>query len=247
MSLFTKNRLMCIKVFIEKHNWKPTLNYLRNRLLQNDFFFFFDSERGQNLIIFTEYFHEDFIVKLQNYIDSLPRHYVKQPEDFLFANFKDKSIIIMNKVCSSKDIQIPADVKDGLILQKQIANVLIGALNYNDFFIEEKNRINLALQLVFLSMIKADHVQIRAAISKSTDQQIVDEGLKSFYEEIQEIEKDGHLEKWVKDWLDVSASIQSVSKLEFIVESLCQALEIRAFTANILQTLYSILLSQRIG
>jgi hypothetical protein len=246
MSLFANYRLMCTKVFIEKNNWKPTLNHLKNNLLKDKFFFFFDSERGQNLTIFTEEFHEDVITNLQNYINSLPRHYLKQSEDFLFANFKDKSIISSDKVCITKDIQIPADVKDGLLLQKQIANVLIGALNYNDFFIEEKNRINLTLQLVFLSMIKADHVQIRAAISKSTDQQIVDEGLKSFYEEIQEIEKDGHLEKWVKDWLDVSASIQSVSRLEFIVESLCQALEIRAFSANILQTLYSILLSQRI-
>lgn len=241
MSLFGTYQLSSIKIFLEKPNWKSTLNFLAEGAFRDKFFFFFDTERGQNLSIYAENFSDEHITELQRFIDSLPRHYLRQPEDFLFANFRDRTILSINKIPVNFDIEIPTDIENAFDFQKKLGNVIIGALNYNDFFLEEKNRINLALQLVFLSMIRAKRAEISKSLKSIPEIQKVDEGLKAFFSEIQDIEKEGNLEKWVVDWLEITATIKSISALEFMIESVCQTLEIRSFSKNLTYTLYAIL------
>jgi hypothetical protein len=245
MSVFTKSDLEGLKVFVEKPNWKATLNFIQKNVFYNNFFFFFDLERGANLNIFTEKITQDDISKIEKYLISLPDSGLKQAEDSIFSNFKNKSVIKIHAISQNSDIEIPKDMETAIYFEKQLSNILIGALNYNDFFVEEKNRINIALQLVFLAMVKIDKEKLFVFLPKSLNPKIsknIDPNLVAFYEEIQDIESEENIEQWVLDWLELTKTIETLAEMDFIIQSICQVLEIRTFATNVFETLIGILL-----
>lgn len=246
MSVFTKNNLEGLKIFVEKPNWKATLNFIQNNVYSHDFFFFFDSERGANLTVFKENITKEDITKIKNYTLTFPATDKKQPEDALFKNFENNSVMKTGWVSENADIEIPDGINNAIHFEKNLSKILIGALNYNDFFIEEKNRINIALQLTFLATVKMNKIKLYDSLPNLLDlSQLdnIDPNLIDFYKEIQEIESEQEVEIWVLDWLELTKNYSTLIEIDFIVQSICQALEIRTFATNILETLIGILLT----
>ncbi|MCP9761370.1 hypothetical protein [Lacihabitans soyangensis] len=244
MSIFTKGNLQGLKVYIEKSNWKMTLNFIQEHIFGDNFFFFFDTDRGHNLSIFSEEISEKDIKKLADFIEILPYPNGKQSQDPIFENFPSGSLVKIDKISNHSDIQLINPVKEAISFQKNLSAVLIGALNYNDFFIEEKNRINIALQLAFLAMVRANFSKIISSAiitNPSAIQKEVDPDLMVFFEELQDIENEENIEPWVINWIELTKETETLEEINYIQESVCQALEIRTFAPKITETLLSIL------
>lgn len=245
MSIFTKGNLNGLKVYVEKPNWKLTLNFIQENIFQDNFFFFFDSDRGQNLSIFSEEISENDIKKLADFIQTLPIYNIKQSQDPIFENFPNGSLVKIDKISNLSDIPLINPVEEAISFQKSLSAVLLGALNYNDFFIEEKKRINIALQMAFLAMVRANCSKIVSSAlitNLSINQKEVDPDLMAFFEEIQDIENEENVELWVSNWIELTQKTENLEELNYIHESICQALEIRTFAPKITETLVSILI-----
>ncbi len=248
MSIFTVGNLEGLRVYAEKPNWKSTLNFIQKEVLPDNFFFFFDSERGQNICIFSEKISQKATKQIEDYLESLPKHHVLQARDPLFENFAVNSVVKIDKIPTYADIKLIKSIDESIGFQKSLSAVIIGALNYNDFFLEEKHRINIALQMAFLAMVRVDKQKILHSLEKTAatnELKETDQNILAFFEEIQEIEREENIENWVKSLIALTQKMDSISELNFIHESLCQQLEIRTFAPTISQTVCSILLRQK--
>jgi hypothetical protein len=244
MSLFEQNNLEGLRINADKKNWKTILNFIQNDIFPNSFFFFFCSERGQSLKIFSSKINKNDIHKIECFLEKLSIGVSDCPEDLIFKNFEPNSVQQIYKETQNSNIEVPTSIIDGITFEIRLSRILIEALNYNDFFVEEKNRINITIQLTFLALVRVDKNKLLSTIilNEENSQSLnIDQGLLDFFNEVQEIEKDETVEEWVKNWIVLNSNLQNLSEIYFVIESICQVLEIRSFAPKVKSTIISIL------
>ncbi|MBP6620612.1 MAG: hypothetical protein KA188_10205 [Leadbetterella sp.] len=244
MSLFEQNNLEGLRINADKKNWKAILNFVQNDIFPSSFFFFFCSERGPCLIIFTSKISRNDLCNIEHFLEKLPIGVSDCPEDLIFKNFEPNSVERIYKLTQNSNIEVPTSIIDGFTFEIRLSRILIEALNYNDFFIEEKNRINITIQLAFLALVRVDKNKLLSTIilNEENSQSLnIDQGLLDFFNEVQEIEKDETVEEWVKNWIVLNSNLQNLSEIYFVIESICQVLEIRSFAPKVKSTIISIL------
>jgi hypothetical protein len=238
-SLFQNNQLEGLMIFVYKENWKNTLLNLRKLANAEAFFFFFDSERGSHLKVFSNQFDETQINQIKVFLDTLPQT-KPQTEDILFKNVPENTVQRIQLIPRAFDIFYEEDVSDKkmAIFLCQLSNVIIDALEYNDFFIQEKNRMNFAIQLIFMALVRVDKTKITQNLNVlfGDNYESVEENLplSNFYQEVQQIEHEEEIEAWVLNWLAISEDFLQENSIQTLVESICVMLEISTFSTQLL-------------
>jgi len=246
-NLFTNNQLQGFMVFSHKRNWETILAFLEETLGQKQFFFFFDSERGYHLKVFGTNFKKVQLNIISSYLMSLPIYDVTVSEDPLFKNLPDNSLHTITYIPQPINITYSDNLADNeyLIFLRNLSLVVIDALRYNDFFIEEKSRINFAIQLIFMALVKANKEQIKQELAQTlkNSPNNIDKNspLVNFYREVQEIESEERIENWVINWLNIASDFLNIATFHTLVESICTMLEIRSFVPQLLYTTKAVL------
>ncbi|GAB2613426.1 hypothetical protein GCM10027035_07400 [Emticicia sediminis] len=246
-NLFINSHLKGFYIFSNKSNWKTILNQLENVLGRNQFFFFFDSERGYHLKIFRATFDAQQIDLIKQFLTTLPQLDTTLIEDPLFKNVPQNTLLSLQYIPQSVNIAYPELLpsKQYINFCQQLSAIIIDALNYNDFFIEEKNRINFAIQLIFMALVKANKDKIKLELEKvlgSEAQQLdSDSPLVHFYKNVQKIESEEEIQHWVVEWLAIAAEFLNQTSLQTLVDIVCVLLEIRGFSTQLLLTAQSVL------
>ncbi len=246
-NLFTNSQLTGFYIFSNKSNWKTILTYLENVLGRNQFFFFFDSERGHHLKIFRETFNAQQIDLIKQFLATLPQSDTTLIEDPLFKNVPQNTLLLLQHIPQSSNISYPELLPSEHYINfcQQLSAIIIDALHYNDFFIEEKNRINFAIQLIFMALVKANKDKIKLELEKtlgqSTQSLSSDSPLVNFYQNVQGIESEEKIEQWVVEWLVIAAEFLNQTSLQTLVDIVCVLLEIRGFSTQLLLTAQAVL------
>lgn len=241
-NLFTNSQLTGFYIFSNKSNWKTILTYLENVLGRNQFFFFFDSERGHHLKIFRETFDAQQIDLIKQFLATLPQSNATFIEDPLFKNVPQNTLLLLQHIPQSSNISYSELLSSEHYINfcQQLSAIIIDALNYNDFFIEEKNRINFAIQLIFMALVKTNKDKIKLELEKtlgqSTQSLSSDSPLVNFYQNVQGIESEEKIEQWVVEWLVIAAEFLNQTSLQTLVDIICVLLEIRGFSTQLLLT-----------
>jgi hypothetical protein len=240
-SLFQNNPLEGLMIFVKKENWKNTLLVIQNLRIDKPFFFFFDSERGSHLKLFANQFDETSINQIQAFLATLSQTEVEpQTEDILFKNVPENTIQRIQLISRVSDIFYEEGISDKKMetFLCQLSNVVIDALGYNDFFIQEKNRMNFAIQLIFMALVRTDKRQVAQSLNVllGNNDESVEENLplSNFYQEVQQIENEEEIEAWVLNWLAISEDFLQENSFQTLVESICMMLEIRTFSTQLL-------------
>lgn len=240
-TLFTGNRLEGINIFIDKLNWKITLNFLNQLIGETNFFFFFGSERGSHLKIFTPQISDYQIAEIEKFLIELPKYSQLTSQDPLFKNAEQNTVHRFSNIDSRTDfVSKKVNFYEFIC---QTSETIISALNYNDFFLEEKSRINMALQLAFLALVKTDKKRIfdELYLDFCNSKEQIPVQLINFFNEIQAIESEEETQKWVLDWISNSSAFLTDNKFNLLLETITQILEIREFTETIAKTTYLVL------
>lgn len=246
-NLFTNSQLTGFYIFSNKSNWKTILTYLENVLGRNQFFFFFDSERGHHLKIFRETFDAQQIDLIKHFLEILPKSNPTLIEDPLFKNVPQNTLLLLQYIPQSSNISYPELLSSEYCINfcQQLSTIIIDALHYNDFFIEEKNRINFAIQLIFMALVKANKEKIKLELEKTLvynpHSLSSDSPLVSFYQNVQGIESEEEIEHWVVEWLIIAAEFLNQTSLQTLVDIVCLLLEIRGFSTQLLLTAQAVL------
>lgn len=246
-NLFTNNQLQGFLVFAHKSNWKAVLSFLEETLGQNQFLFFFDSERGYHLKVFSTNIQKNHLNTISSYLESLPVSETPVKEDPLFKNVPENTLHNIKYITQTINITYPDNLADEeyVIFLKYLSSVVIDALRYNDFFIEEKSRINFAIQLIFMALVKANKEQIKQELAQTLENNPnnIDKNspLVNFYREVQEIESEERVENWVINWLNIASDFLNIATFHTLVESICTMLEIRSFVPQLLYTTKAVL------
>jgi hypothetical protein len=245
-SVFQNNQLEGLMIFVHQQNWKITLLTIRKLMIDKPFFFFFDSERGYHLKLFSNQFDEKHLNQIQAFLVELSQ--IDSPiEDILFKNAPENSFLQMQLIPSMSDIIYAENSSDKemIFYLCGLSNVIIDALEYNDFFIQEKNRINFAIQLIFMALVRADKRQVAQTLDVllgDNDESVKRNlSLNNFYQEVQNIESEEGVEQWVLNWLAISEDFLKHNSFQTLVESICMILEIRTFSLQLLLTVRLIL------
>lgn len=244
--LFQNNQLEGLTLFSNKIHWKNILFAIREQISPCQFFFFFDSERGDNLKIFCKNFDAAKLKSIEDFLNNLPKTQTTIANDPLFENAPENSLHRVQLIQSSFDISYENELSDEdfMVFLCKASNIIIDALDYNDFFIHEKNRLNFAIQLVFMALVRADKVTITHKLNSLYDFDInIDNQspLINFFKEVQQIETEEKIEIWVQNWLNISAVFLEKNKFQTLVESICVMLEITGFSSQLLLISQSIL------
>jgi hypothetical protein len=238
--LFQNNQLEGLALFSNKTNWKNLLHALKEQISPCQFFFFFDSERGHNLKIFCKHFDAAKLKSIEDFLNNLPKTPSTLASDPLFENTPENTLHRIKLIQKSFDISYENELSDDdfVAFLCQTSNIIIEALHYNDFFIHEKNRLNFAIQLVFMALARANKRAIAQNLNSlydfSTNMTDNQSPLIDFFKEVQQIETDAKTEKWVLDWLSISADFLQKNKFQTLVESICVMLEISSFSPQLL-------------
>jgi hypothetical protein len=238
--LFQNNQLEGLALFSNKTNWKSVLHALKEQISPCQFFVFFDSERGYNLKIFCKHFDAAKLKSIEDFLNNLPKTQAIIANDPLFENAPENTLHRLQLIPKSFDISYENELSDeGFIaFLCQTSDIIIEALDYNDFFIHEKNRLNFAIQLVFMALVRADKYAIAQNLNSvydfSTNMTDNQSPLINFFKEVQQIETEGEIETWVLDWLNISAVFLQKNKFQTLVESICLMLEIAGFSSQLL-------------
>lgn len=238
--LFQNNQLEGLTLFSNKINWKNLLHALKEQISPCQFFFFFDSERGDNLKIFYKNLDAAKLKSIEDFLNNLPKTQATIATDPLFENAPENTLHRVHLIQSSFDISYENELLDETFVAflNQTSNIIIDALDYNDFFIHEKNRLNFAIQLVFMALVRADKNAIAQNLNSVYDSStnITDNQspLIVFFKEVQQIETEEKIETWVQDWLTISAGFLQKNKFQTLVESICVMLEISSFSLQLL-------------
>jgi hypothetical protein len=251
-SLFQNNQLEGLMIFVHKENWKNTLLNLRKMANGEAFFFFFDADRGAHLKVFSQKFDETQISQIKAFLNTLLSTQTKpQTEDILFKNVPENTVQRIQLIPRAFDIFYEKGVSDKkmAIFLCQLSNVIIDALEYNDFFIQEKNRMNFAIQLIFMALVRADKTRITQNLNvlfgdnyESTEENLP---LSNFYQEVQQIENEEEIEVWVLNWLAISEDFLQENSIQTLVESICIMLEISTFATQLLLIVRLVLVPSR--
>lgn len=231
-----------VMIFTAKEHWLEILTNLRKKAQGNPFFFFFDNERGSHLKVFFKNNKLAFLESLQESFESYEKIDSSKYQDPIFPNFELNTVHRFQYVSENSDIQLPEKAGISAVVDavSKISNIIIGALGYNSFFLEEKNRLNFALQLAFLSPVRKTKDEKRALLGYCTEPEIlnIDNGLLDFYLEIQTIEsEDEPIENWVKSWISLCENQLNPKTFDFTFDLICQILEIRDFSEKVKNTL----------
>lgn len=238
--LFQNNQLEGLTLFSNKTNWKGILHAIREQISPSQFFFFFDSERGYNLKIFYRHFDAAKLKSIEDFLNNLPKTQAIIANDPLFENAPENTLHRLQLITKSFDISYKNELSDEVFVAFlcQTSNIIIEALDYNDFFIHEKNRLNFAIQLVFMALVRADKSAIAQNLNSvydfSTNMTDNQTPLIDFFKEVQQIETEEKIETWVLDWLNISAVFLQKNKFRTLVESICLMLEIAGFSSQLL-------------
>lgn len=158
----------------------------------------------------------------------------------MFENAPENTLHRVQLIPKSFDISYENELSDEVFIDFlcQTSNIITEALAYNDFFIHEKNRLNFAIQLVFLALVRADKYAIAQNLNSiydfgtnMTDNQLP---LINFFKEVQQIETEEKIETWVLDWLNISEVFLQKNKFQTLVESICLMLETAGFSSQLL-------------
>lgn len=234
-SLFQNNQFEGFAIFSHKNNWKNILTVLREVMLPHKVFFFFDSERGNHLKVFSKHFEASQINAIEHFLATLPQTHEILTEDPLFKNTPENTVHRLQLIPKSIDIFYYNDLSDIDFTDFlcHTSSVVIDALHYNDFFIQEKNRLNFAIQLVFMALVRADkNLIIQNLKNLYTNAGNIGHNtpLLGFFKDVQQIETEDNIENWVLDWLNISEDFLQKNTFQVMVESICQLLEIRSFS-----------------
>lgn len=240
-TLFTSIEFEGIVIFTDKSNWKLVLNFLKDNFGSSHFFFYFGSERGSHLKVFAEKISEVQFNEIQTFLKTIPSFAETSPQDPLFSNAPQNCVFRFSNIQSQADFLINNTEFYPFIYQ--LSTTIIAALNYNDFFIEEKNRINLATQLTFISLIDADKNLIMSELNQQFKNQSikVQPQLVSFYKELQTIKQEEDTQEWVLNWIDYTADFLKSNSFALLVESITQILEIRDYSEVLARISYGVL------
>ena len=205
-----------------------------------------------HLKVFSHQFDETQINQIEVFLNTLPPTQTKpQTEDVLFKNVPENTIQPIQLIPRAFDIVYEEGVSDEkmVIFLGQLSNVVIDALEYNDFFIQEKNRMNFAIQLIFMALVRTDKTKIiqNLTILFGNNQESVEENLpfSNFYQEVQQIENEEEIEKWVLNWLAISEDFLQENSFQTLVESICIMLEISTFSTQLLLIVRLVLVPSR--
>lgn len=246
-NLFINSQLNGFYIFSNKNNWKTILTYLEDVLGRNQFFFFFDSERGHHLKIFRATFDAQQIDLIKQFLTTLPQSDTTLIEDPLFKNVPQNTLLLLQYIPQSSNISYPELLPSEHYINfcQQLSAIIIDALKYNDFFIEEKKRINFAIQLVFMALVKANKDKIKLELEKtlgSEAQQLDrDSPLVHFYQNVQKIESEEEIQHWVVEWLAIASEFLNQTSLQTLVDIVCVLLEISSFSSQLLLTSQAVL------
>ncbi|GGD47395.1 hypothetical protein GCM10011514_09230 [Emticicia aquatilis] len=246
-NLFTNNQLEGFMIFSHKRNWKAILSLLEETLDKNQFFFFFDSERGYHLKVFSPSIIKNQLDTISSYLVYLPVSETTVSEDPLFRNVPENTLHNIKYIPQTINITYPDNLASNeyVIFLNNLSSVVVDALRYNDFFVEEKNRINFAIQLIFMALVKANKEQIKKELVETLENtpNNIDNNspLVNFYREVQQIESEEKIENWVINWLNVASDFLNKAPFHTLVESICTMLEIRNFAPQLLYTTKAVL------
>lgn len=246
-NLFTNNQLEGFMVFSHKRNWKTIVSFLEETLGQNQFLFFFDSERGYHLKVFSTNIQKNQLNTISSYLEALPVSETPVNEDPLFKNVPENTLHNIKFIPQTINITYPDNLTNGeyVIFLEHLSSVVIDALRYNDFFIEEKNRINFAIQLIFMALVKANKEQIKQELAETLENTLnnIDNNspLVNFYKGVQQIESEERIENWVINWLNIASGFLNNAPFHTLVETICTMLEIRGFAPQLLYTTKAVL------
>ncbi|MDZ7900478.1 MAG: hypothetical protein U5N85_20940 [Arcicella sp.] len=170
-----------------------------------------------------------------------------QTEDVLFKNVPENTVHRIQRIPRGYDIFYEEPISDEKmkLFLCQLSNVMIDALEYNDFFIREKNRMNFAIQLIFMALVRVDKTKITQNLDDllGNNHEPVEENLplSNFYREVQQIENEEEIETWVLDWLAISEGFLQENSFQTLVESICIMLEISSFSTQLLMMVGAVL------
>jgi hypothetical protein len=244
-NLFTSLKLEGIIIFVSKKHWKVTLLKVREIFSSKPFFFYFDSERGYQIKLFSENISDFEISTLKNFIGTLPKEIQLAELDPLFKNANPGAVQRINAVSKTESLVIPKHFSSSefMIFLSSVSNVFTDAIVYNDFFIDETNRINFSIQLFFIALSKASKTEILEDLkrnfthdSKNATFQKVDSVLYDFFLEVQTIELEPEIELWVDNWLKISEDFLKRNSSILLCNYICQILEIESFANSLLLT-----------
>ena len=235
-SYFDTYSWQCLAVFSSPKNGAKILISVKEFCESGEFFFTFSKDKGSHFKLFfstssrkTKY---EIYVFLQKMLENYDFEYQKASNDLLFSDFQNNTVIPIQYIESSKDFIFETN-ENGDILHlflTKLGDILLDALVYNDYFVEEKNRLNFALQLIFMAVSKQDaQVMQRALDSESEEQQINENVLASlvgFYQEMQMIEQEENVENWVIQWLEISNKMVENMSIIMLIEVICKVLDL---------------------
>lgn len=246
-TFFETKQLSCLHIYTDKSNWKYLLQELYSGIIANPFFFFLDAERGYHIKVFASEFSKTEILGIEKLVSNLTIGEPSKHLDPLFLDVPPNSVLAVNKINEFIDFTIESNVHAEHLhtLLISLSSAIFEALLKNNFFLEESKRINFAIQLAFLSLVRADLELVIDSLSSGFKTNLdtipaVDKVLVSFFNDVLKIEEEP-MENWVKGWIEASESYLKHSPYHSITEIICQTLEVRSFTNQLLYTTLGVL------
>ena len=256
-TLIKNNSLRGFSIFSDPEKWQ---NLLSDLPILNECFFFFNEERGNHLNLFFRNLSPEMYIKteeyLVNFLKKSSSDYQNIANDLLFKNFEVNIILPIHYLETTQDLVYDSKTKDETILNFlfEFSSILIASLSYNNYFVKEKNRLNFALQLVLMSLIKADGETRIKEIEKEIKNDEVFKiiftnsktALLNIFEELKKIEEEVGIEDWVKDWLKLANNFLGNTTILLMIEIICQVLNIKTQKKQLIYLIKETLKSSQI-
>jgi hypothetical protein len=234
-SLFNNNQFVGIAVFVDPQN---TVNLLNELSKDYAYFFYFNNERGFHLRLFfkaqtqkeIEKIYEKIRIQLQNF----PKSYQSTTEKGLFENFPPHTINPIHFIEPIYDLHFSSSIadKDFINFLHRFCSILVRSLNSNDFFLEEDNRLNFSLQLLFLPLSKSEIGPIIKHLKKTSDESNFKKTFErnqvafvNFFTELKN-EDEKQADPWVKEWITISRDLLKKNATKLLIEAVCRVLNI---------------------
>lgn len=236
-TLIGNNSLQGFAVISDPEKWKELLS---NLPFDNEYFFFFNEERGKHINLFFKKTDPKTYKKINNYLVNFLKksenNYQNTENDLLFINFEPNTILPIIHIETVEDLTYGSKIEEETIIEFlfRFNHVLVASMQYNNFFVVEKNRLNFAIQLVLMAFTKIDKKNAIIALEKEVkDDKIFKaifknskNSLVSLFQDLQTI-KDEEIENWVKSWLALSNNFVKNLPLLLIIEIICHVLNLK--------------------
>ena len=247
LTFFNIKDYRCIHIYTDKSNWKLVLKDLYAGAIAQPFFFFLDAERGYHIKVFAADITEKEIDSISQQVKALPLIAKTAQLDPIFLDVPSNAVIPVYKINEFIDFMVESDAHADQLEKLLVAysKAIFTALLKKDYFLEESKRINFAIQVAFLSLVRAELSEIKQSLINGfkidpNSIPAVDTVLINFFKDVQKIE-DEPLDEWVKMCIEASEAYLSTAPYHSIVEGICQILEVRSFTNQLLYTTLGVL------